>query len=158
MQWPFNHCLHARVMLRASSALLCSRASGPSSKRALRTCRSQSGHRIWYGHINTRYAIRHLTSSSKIFRRDNDWGMWRRGERDETNLNGHLDSTVLYCTVPKYLSSTSSATVCKVADIMLVYLARQVVMISTSESYLVWGWRKRVIGESIALSIYAFLF
>jgi hypothetical protein len=40
MQWPFNHCLHARVMLRAPSALLRSRASGPSSKRALRSCSS----------------------------------------------------------------------------------------------------------------------
>ena len=61
----------------------------------------------------------------------------RGGEWDKANLNGHFHFestvTVLYSTVPKYLSSTSSAIVCKVADLMLVYLARQVVMISTSK-------------------------
>ena len=41
-------------------------------------------------------------------------------KRISTDILTVLYCTVLYSTVPKYLSSTSSATVCKVADLMLV--------------------------------------
>ena len=62
----------------------------------------------------------------------------RGGEWDKTNLNGHSDSTVLYrtvqyCTKIPFFDFFGN----RLQSCMLVNLARQVVMISTSESYLV---------------------
>ena len=65
-----------------------------------------------------------------------------------------LYSTVQYCTWIPFFDFFGN----RLQSCMLVNLARQVVMISTSKSYLVWGWRKRVIGDSMALSIDTFLF
>ena len=64
MKWPFDRCLSRSSDVASVTSL--------SSKWALELW-SAAGHRIWCRHVLSRNAIRHLTSSSKIFRRDTDW-------------------------------------------------------------------------------------
>ena len=126
--------------------------------RALRSCRSPN--LMWPCSFPQRdptsfFFFENLPPWQRLVR-----GMWRGGgEWDKTNLNRHFDSTVLYstvqyCTWIPFFDFFGN----RLQSCMLVNLARQVVMISTSKSYLVWGWRKRVIGDSMAISIYTFLF
>ena len=106
-------------MLRASSALLCSRASGPSSSAQLQVTESDVAMFVPATRSDILLLLRKSSAVTTTGERDVEG---RGGEWDKANLNGHFHFestvTVLYSTVPKYL---------------FVYLARQVVMISTSK-------------------------
>ena len=156
MQWTFDHCLLRWVILRASSALLCSRASGPSSSAQLQVTESDVALFVPATRSDIFLLLRKSSAVTTTGEREVEGG---GGEWDTTNLNRHFDSTVLYSTV-QYWTCIPFFDFFgnRLQSCMLVNLARQVVMISTSKSYLVWGWRKRVIGDSMALSIDTFLF
>ena len=103
MQWPFNHCLHARVMLRASSALLRSRASGPSSSAQLQVTESDVALFV----PATRSDIFLLLRKSSAVTTTGDRDVEGRGvsgiKRILMDILTAQYSTVLYSTVPKYL-------------------------------------------------------